>query len=145
MFRSACLWRAPSSARARAIQAPCALPLGRAARIYEVLPLLCPLWGCQMRIIAFITHSADIRQILDHIGVASAPPRVLPALGPALWVRLRRPLLISRLSYKRLAVGEAARAQTAQTNSAWKPCTRATLAFMRLNFLSVPRTKRAKS
>ena len=33
------------------------------ARIYEVLPLLCPLCGGQMRIIAFITHSADIRHI----------------------------------------------------------------------------------
>ena len=33
------------------------------ARIYEVFPLLCPLCGGQMRIIAFITHSADIRQI----------------------------------------------------------------------------------
>ncbi len=39
------------------------------ARIYEVFPLLCPLCGGQMRIIAFITHSADIRQMLDHIGV----------------------------------------------------------------------------
>jgi hypothetical protein len=35
------------------------------ARIYEVCPLLCPLCGGQMRIIAFITHSADIRQIAD--------------------------------------------------------------------------------
>jgi len=39
------------------------------ARIYEVFPLLCPLCGGQMRLIAFITHRADIRQILDHIGV----------------------------------------------------------------------------
>jgi hypothetical protein len=31
------------------------------ARIYEVFPLLCPLCGGQMRILAFITHSADIR------------------------------------------------------------------------------------
>ena len=31
------------------------------ARIYEVFPLLCPQCGGQMRIIAFITHSADIR------------------------------------------------------------------------------------
>jgi hypothetical protein len=31
------------------------------ARIYEVFPLLCPICGGQMRIIAFITHSADIR------------------------------------------------------------------------------------
>ena len=37
-----------------------------------------------MRIIAFITHSADIRQILDHIGVASEPPRMTPTRGPPL-------------------------------------------------------------
>jgi hypothetical protein len=39
------------------------------ARIYEVFPLVCPICGGQMRIIAFIIHSADIRQILEHIGV----------------------------------------------------------------------------
>lgn len=44
------------------------------ARIYEVFPL-----------IAFITHSADIRQILDHIGVESEPPHISPARGPPLW------------------------------------------------------------
>ena len=55
------------------------------ARIYEVLPLLCPLCGGQMRIIAFITHSADIRHILEHIGVDSEPPRIKPARGPPLW------------------------------------------------------------
>ena len=38
------------------------------ARIYEVFPLLCPMCGGQMRLIAFITHSADIRQILDQVG-----------------------------------------------------------------------------
>ena len=38
-------------------------------RIYEVFPLVCPICGGQMRIIAFITHSADIRQILEHIRV----------------------------------------------------------------------------
>ena len=37
------------------------------ARIYEVFPLLCPLCSGQMRIIAFVTHSADIRHILEHI------------------------------------------------------------------------------
>ena len=31
------------------------------ARIYEVFPLVCPICGGQMRIIAFITYSADIR------------------------------------------------------------------------------------
>jgi hypothetical protein len=38
-----------------------------------------------MRLIAFITHSADIRQILDHIGVDSQPPHITPARGPPLW------------------------------------------------------------
>ena len=38
-----------------------------------------------MRLIAFITHSADIRQILEHIGVDSEPPRIAPARGPPLW------------------------------------------------------------
>ena len=33
------------------------------ARICEVFPLRCPLCGEQMRLIAFITLSADIRQI----------------------------------------------------------------------------------
>ena len=37
-----------------------------------------------MRIIAFITHSTDIRHILDHIGVDSEPPRITPARGPPL-------------------------------------------------------------
>jgi len=55
------------------------------ARIYEVFPLLCPICGGQMRLIAFITHSVDIRQILDHIGVESEPPHISPARGPPLW------------------------------------------------------------
>ena len=55
------------------------------ARIYEVFPLLCPICGGQMRIIAFITHSADIRQILEHVGANSEPPRIAPARGPPLW------------------------------------------------------------
>ena len=55
------------------------------ARIYVVFPLLCPLFGGQMRIIAFITHSADIRHILEHIGVACEPPQNFPARGPPLW------------------------------------------------------------
>jgi len=55
------------------------------ARIYEVFPLLCPICGGQMRIIAFITHSADIRHILEHIGAETEPPRITPARGPPLW------------------------------------------------------------
>ena len=54
------------------------------ARIYEVFALLCPICGGQMRIIAFITYSAAIRQILDHIGVDTEPPRITPARGPPL-------------------------------------------------------------
>ena len=47
------------------------------ARIYEVFPLLCPMCGGQMRLIAFITEGAQIRRVLEHIGVESEPPRPL--------------------------------------------------------------------
>ena len=55
------------------------------ACIYEVFPLLCQMCGGQMRLIALITHSADIRQILDHIGVDSESPPTAAARGPPLW------------------------------------------------------------
>ena len=55
------------------------------ARIYEVFPLLRPICGGQMRLIAFITHRADILQILNHIGVKSEPSHIRPARGPPLW------------------------------------------------------------
>jgi hypothetical protein len=74
------------------------------ARIYEVFPLVCPLCGGQMRIIAFITHRADIRQILDHIGVDSAPPQISPARGPPLWDRLRASQTESRLAVSGLTI-----------------------------------------
>lgn len=45
------------------------------ARIYEVLPLLHPMCGGQMRLIAFITEVELIRKILDHIGVDFQAPR----------------------------------------------------------------------
>ena len=54
------------------------------ARIYKVLPLLCPPCGGQMRTTALITHSADIRHILEHIGAETKPPRITPARGPPL-------------------------------------------------------------
>ncbi len=38
-----------------------------------------------MRMIAFITRSADNRQMLDHLGADSAPPKIAPARGPPLW------------------------------------------------------------
>jgi hypothetical protein len=55
------------------------------ARIDEVFPLLCPICGGQVHTIAFITYSADIRQILNHIRVETEPPRITPARGPPLW------------------------------------------------------------
>ncbi len=38
-----------------------------------------------MRIIAFITFSADIDKILEHIGIDSEAPRITPARGTPLW------------------------------------------------------------
>ena len=55
------------------------------ARIYEVFGLIRPMCGGKMRIIAFITFSADIRKILQHIGVEPEAPRITPARGPPLW------------------------------------------------------------
>ena len=91
---------------ARATQALTgALPVGRADRTFPEnlrdrpqlreasklcpqlfeIPLLCPLCGGQMRLIAFITEGAQIRRILDHIGVDSEPPHISQARGPPLW------------------------------------------------------------
>jgi len=66
-----------------------ALPVGGADRPYlrgvsADLPALPPLRG-QMRLIAFITFSADIHKILDHIGFETQAPRISPARGPPLW------------------------------------------------------------
>ena len=55
------------------------------ARIYEVFPLLCPMCGGQMRLIAFITEGVQVRKILDHIGVDSEPPHISLARGLPLW------------------------------------------------------------
>ena len=46
------------------------------ARIYEVFPLLCPMCGGQMRLIAFITEGTQIRRILEHIGVDLEQPNI---------------------------------------------------------------------
>jgi hypothetical protein len=55
------------------------------ARIYEVFPLICPICAGQMSIIAFITESAEVKKIPEHIGVDSQAPRITPARGPPLW------------------------------------------------------------
>jgi hypothetical protein len=52
------------------------------ARVYEVFPLLCLRCGGQMRRISFINDGAEIRKILDHIGVKSSPPKISQAHGP---------------------------------------------------------------
>ena len=52
-----------------------------------------------MRIIAFITEPSAVRQILDHLGEATRPPRFAPARGPPL--------------------GEAAAAAAARNDPAW--------------------------
>ena len=41
----------------------------RIARTYEVFPRVCPICGGQMRLIAFITEGAEVRKILEYIGV----------------------------------------------------------------------------
>ena len=69
------------------------------ARIYEVFPLLCPMSGGQMRLIAFITEGAQIKRILEHIGEACEPPHIAPARGPTLWMTvMRRRAMVSRSS-----------------------------------------------
>ncbi len=54
-------------------------------RIYEVFPLVCPLCGAEMRIIAFLTDLSTIHDILLHVGEPTMPPRIAPARGPPLW------------------------------------------------------------
>ena len=55
------------------------------ARIYEALPLSCPICHSQMRIIAFINDAGTVGKILNHIGESTQPPRIAPARGPPLW------------------------------------------------------------
>ena len=55
------------------------------ARMYEVPPLLRAQRGGAMKIIAFITETVVIREILGHLGEPKSPPRLMPAGGPPLW------------------------------------------------------------
>ncbi len=57
----------------------------RRARLDEVLPLICPLCGAPMRIIALVTDAPTVRQILDHLGEPSRPPPMAAARGPPIW------------------------------------------------------------
>jgi hypothetical protein len=55
------------------------------ARIYEVFPLTCPHCGAPMRILAFVTDTASVTCILQHLGQPTQPPPVSPARGPPQW------------------------------------------------------------
>ena len=55
------------------------------ARIYEVFPLVCPLCGGQMRLIAFITEGVQIRKIQRSHRRGLRTPSHPPARGPPLW------------------------------------------------------------
>jgi hypothetical protein len=48
------------------------------ARICEVFPLVYPLCGAEMRIIAFITDGPIVSDILGHPGEPTASPRTAP-------------------------------------------------------------------
>ena len=60
---------------------------------------MCPFCGGQMRIIAFITRSADIRHILEHIGLETESPRITPARGLQLWDECDDPCSCGWISY----------------------------------------------
>jgi hypothetical protein len=53
--------------------------------IYEVFPLVCPQCGAGMRISAFITETASVTRILEHIGEPTQAPVLSPARGPPAW------------------------------------------------------------
>jgi hypothetical protein len=52
------------------------------ACIYEVLPLLCPVCGGQMSILAFLTDPPVVSAILLHLELPHRPPPLSPARGP---------------------------------------------------------------
>ncbi len=52
------------------------------ARIYEVLPLLCPACGGRMSILAFLTDPPVVSAILLHLGLPHRPPPLSPARDP---------------------------------------------------------------
>jgi hypothetical protein len=52
------------------------------ARIYQVLPLLCPACGGDLRILAFLTDPPVVRAILLHLDLPHRPPPLAPARAP---------------------------------------------------------------
>lgn len=53
-------------------------------RIYEVLLVVWPKCGGELRIIAFIKEGPVIREILGHLGEPTSAPRLTLARGPPL-------------------------------------------------------------
>jgi len=51
-------------------------------RIYEVLPLLCPACGGEMKILAFLTDPPVLRAILVHLDLPDLPPPISSARAP---------------------------------------------------------------
>ena len=46
------------------------------ARIYQILPLICPVCGSEMRLIAAVTEPEPVRRILLHVGEPTTPPPI---------------------------------------------------------------------
>ncbi len=55
------------------------------ARLYESTPLLCPICTINMRIVAFVTDSDLVRQILAYVGESADPLRISPAECANAW------------------------------------------------------------
>lgn len=52
------------------------------ARIYAVLPLICPKCGSPMPLIAAVTEREPVQRILRHLGEPALPPPVSPVRSP---------------------------------------------------------------
>jgi hypothetical protein len=105
---------AADTARAELTDAPARTPARRQAayawvrllaRIYEVLPLVCPRCGGEMRLIAFITQAAAIGSILTHLGEAIRPPPLAPrARAPPEFEDVARALTLDQSVVRDLTV-----------------------------------------
>jgi hypothetical protein len=51
------------------------------AQVYEVNPLVCPRCASEMRVLAVITDTAEVKKILHHMIKIGCPP---PGLDPSL-------------------------------------------------------------
>lgn len=52
------------------------------ARIYEALPLVCPQFGGELTIVAFLIEADPIQRILNHIGEPVTLHQIALARGP---------------------------------------------------------------